>query len=40
MDYKNINDYEVLYRIEEKDDYAEDIMYKKYFPIIRGIASK
>lgn len=40
MDYKNINDYEVLYMIKEKDDYAQDMMYKKYRPIIKSIAKK
>ena len=40
MDYKNVNDYEILYRIEEKDDYAIDVLYKKYNPVIRGIAVK
>lgn len=40
MDYKNVNDYEILYRIEENDDYAEEIIYNKYYPVIRGIAMK
>lgn len=40
MDYKNINDYEVLYMIKEKDDYAQDIMFSKYKPVIMNIAVK
>ena len=40
MDYKKINDYEVLYMIKENDDYSEKLMYKKYLPIIKKIASK
>ncbi|MBQ2639584.1 MAG: sigma-70 family RNA polymerase sigma factor [Bacilli bacterium] len=40
MNYKNINDYEILYMIKENDDYAESIIYKKYLPIIKKIASK
>jgi len=40
MDYKYVNDYEVLYRIEEKDDYAEDILYKKYYPAIKNTVIK
>ncbi|MBR2247762.1 MAG: sigma-70 family RNA polymerase sigma factor [Bacilli bacterium] len=40
MDYKNINDYEVLYMIKEKNDYAQGIMYNKYLPIIKNIAAK
>lgn len=40
MDYKNINDYEILYMIKENDDYSENLMYQKYLPIIRKIASK
>ncbi len=40
MNYKNVNDYEVLYMIRENSDDARDIMFEKYFPIIKKIASK
>ena len=40
MNYKNINDYEILYMIKEKDDYAQNIIYEKYLPVIKKIASK
>ncbi len=34
MNYREINDYELYYLIKEKDEYACDIMYKKYKPLI------
>ena len=40
MDYKTINDYEMLYLISEDMDMSYDILYKKYFPIIKGVANK
>lgn len=40
MDYKNINDYEQIYLIKENDDEAKDVMFKKYRPIVFGIATK
>lgn len=40
MDYKTVNDYEILYMIKEKDDYAQDVMFSKYKPIIMNIAAK
>lgn len=38
MKYK-INDYELLYMIRENDDDSKDLLYKKYMPIIKRIAS-
>lgn len=40
MDYQNINDYEQLYLISENNDMAEEIIFKKYSPIVYSIASK
>ncbi len=40
MEYKDINDNEILYLIKEKDDYYNDYLYKKYKPIIKKIAYK
>ena len=40
MDYKQVNDYEVISMIRENDDDARDIMYQKYLPVIRKGASK
>lgn len=37
MDYKNFNDYELLYLIEENNDQAQDILYQKYLPILRRL---
>ena len=39
MNYKVYNDYELIYMIRENDDYSRDILYQKYNPIIRKIAS-
>ena len=41
MDYKNINDYEVLYQIKENnDDYAMNTLIKKYDTVIFNLAKK
>jgi len=40
MDYKNINDYEILYMINENNDDATNFMVQKYYPIVKNIASK
>ena len=40
MNYKNVNDYELMYRIKEKDDEAFEMLFNKYEPIIIGIAKK
>lgn len=34
MNYKDINDYEILYLIKENDDDTINILYKKYEPLI------
>ena len=33
MEYKSINDFEVLYMISENDENAYELMYKKYSPL-------
>lgn len=40
MDYKQINDYEVMYMVRENDEDARGILFKKYLPIVGKIASK
>ena len=40
MDYKKYNDYELLYKVQENDDYSEKLLYEKYFPVLKGIASE
>lgn len=40
MNYKNINDYEVLYMIGESDELSYSIMYDKYHPLISNLANK
>lgn len=40
MDYRNVNDYEVVYMIRENDEDARDLMFRKYLPIIRKISLK
>ncbi len=39
MDYKGINDYEILSMIRENSDDAQGILYRKYYPIIKKLAS-
>ncbi len=34
MDYSKINDYEVLYLVKENDEFATNLLYKKYQPLI------
>ena len=38
MEYKGINDYELIYLIQEKDELAYNTMYKKYDFLIKKIA--
>lgn len=40
MNYKSVNDYEVLYMIGERDETAYNIMYVKYYPLISNLARK
>ena len=40
MDYKGINDYELIYRIRENDDMAVNTMLAKYEPIVISLAKK
>ncbi len=40
MDYKTVNDYEVVYMIRESDDDSREILFKKYLPLIGKIAYK
>ena len=37
MNYKNYNDYELIYMVREKDESSNEILYEKYNPIIRNI---
>ena len=39
MNYQGYNDYELIYMIQENDENSKGILYEKYFPIIRSIAS-
>lgn len=40
MDYQDLNDYELIYYVGENIEEASDILYDKYQPLVRGIASK
>ena len=40
MEYKDINDYEVLYLVEENQSDYKEIMFKKYEPILKRLSSK
>lgn len=38
--YKDLNDYEIMYLVEENDDIANELLFEKYRPIILNIAIK
>lgn len=38
VDYKDFNDYEVMYLVEEGSEDARDILFDKYAPLIKGMA--
>ncbi len=40
MDYKQLNDYEIMYMIKENDEESRNLLFKKYLPIVNKIASK
>ena len=40
MEYRDINDYEILYMISEGDENSYNIMYDKYHPLISHFAHK
>ena len=40
MEYKNVNDYEVIYMIRENDEDAENLMYEKYRPLLYKYVNK
>lgn len=40
MDYKDYNDYEIIYCIRENNEEAKELMYKKYKPFIESVAKK
>ena len=40
MNYKNYNDYELIYMVRENDELSKNIIMEKYIPIIRKIASE
>ena len=40
MDYKKYNDYELIYMVQEEDDFSRNVLYQKYSPIIFNIANE
>ena len=40
MDYKDLNDYEILYCIKENNEEANDLIYEKYKPLIESTAKR
>lgn len=38
--YKDLNDYEVMYLVEEQDENAKNILFEKYQPVVVAIASQ
>lgn len=39
-EYKDLNDYEIMYMVSENDDNAVDLLYEKYYPLICTMATK
>ena len=39
MNYKSLNDYELIYMVRESDDSSRNILYEKYMPIISSVSS-
>lgn len=39
MNYKSLNDYELIYMIRESDESSRNILYEKYMPVISSISS-
>ena len=39
MNYKQ-NDYELIYMVRENDEVSQDLLYEKYLPIIKNLASE
>lgn len=40
MEYKDINDYELIYMVKEDDTFYRDLIIKKYLPIVKNIANR
>ena len=40
MNYKDYNDYELIYMVRENDDAYKDLLFKKYNPVISNIVGK
>ena len=38
MDYKNVNDYELVYQIRENDEIAYNVLFDKYSFIVNKLA--
>lgn len=39
-DYQDLNDYELMYMVSENDEYAKDMLFEKYKPLINTMAYK
>jgi len=40
MDYKDINDYELIYLIRDEDDNYKDLLFEKYYPVVNNLVYK
>ncbi len=40
MNYKQYNDYELIYMVRENDEDSKSIIFEKYYPVIRNIANE
>lgn len=40
MDYRNINDYELLYLVKDEDDHYKNLLFEKYYPVVSNLSYK
>lgn len=40
MDYKDINDFELLYLVKDEDDHYKSLLFEKYYPVVSNLSYK
>lgn len=40
MNYRDINDYELLYLIKDEDDHYKGVLFEKYYPVVSNLSYK
>lgn len=38
MNYRDINDYELLYLVKDEDDHYKGVLFEKYYPVVRNLS--